>query len=157
MENHKPSASHIILYRGHLAMNWIQTRNFRCDRPRLHSQLYIQLPYDHDYDGPSLIIIHVKYFNINLMHHMASRHKKYISVFNLFSGTRHQKYISLFNLFSGTRHQMYISLFSLFSGTRHPMYISLFNLFSGTRHQMYISLLILFSGTRYSITFLYLT
>ena len=88
-ENHKPSASHIILHRGHFAMNWIQTRNFRCDRHRLHRQLYIQLPYDDDHDGPSLIIIHVKYFNINLIHHMASRHKKYISLFNLFSGTRH--------------------------------------------------------------------
>jgi hypothetical protein len=40
----------ITLHRLHLAISRIQTHTFSCDR-----HLSIQLPYDHDHDGPHLI------------------------------------------------------------------------------------------------------
>ena len=63
----------------------------------------------------SLIIINIKYFNVNLIHHMSR------SVFKLFVISRLQFYFSVFNVFRGSRYQMYISIFNVFKGSRHQM------------------------------------
>ena len=52
-ENHRPVASHIMLYRVHLTLSGIRTRNVSCNSYWLHGYLYIQLPYNHGSDWPN--------------------------------------------------------------------------------------------------------